>query len=42
MYHREIHCKDGVDETSSESCPVVGFGISNVEPLGSAARKEGS
>jgi hypothetical protein len=25
-----------VDETGSGSCPVAGFGISGVEPLGSA------
>jgi hypothetical protein len=27
-----------VDGTGSGSCPVAGFGISGVEPLGSATR----
>jgi hypothetical protein len=29
----------GVDGTGSGSCPVAGFGISGVEPSGSAARE---
>jgi hypothetical protein len=28
-----------VDETGSGSCPVAGFGISGVEPSGSATRE---
>jgi hypothetical protein len=29
----------GVDATGSGSCPVAGFGISGVEPWGSATRR---
>jgi hypothetical protein len=29
----------GVDGTGSGSCPVAGFGISGVEPCGSATRE---
>jgi hypothetical protein len=28
-----------MDATGSESCPVAGFGISGVEPSGSATRE---